>query len=181
MPIVPSYSNQALRTFAPKQMSYVPDACMVPIRGLQPEKTFVLDQVVHIWTDEVKMNSKLASGHQASMVPSTTSPFFLSLNEGKVGHKIELGNEVEMATMFNAAPEANAGGVVPSLSIKQVLDAFSSIGTRRFNLVVCVKKVSMYMMKPQITLGYQTHIQVNPNCKNVEVDLIEKPLKDERY
>jgi hypothetical protein len=42
IPIMPSYSNQALKTFAPEQMTYVPDACMVPIRSLQPGKVFVV-------------------------------------------------------------------------------------------------------------------------------------------
>ncbi|KAF9178254.1 hypothetical protein BGZ51_007909 [Haplosporangium sp. Z 767] len=185
-----------------------------------------LDQVVHIWTDEVKLNSKPAFGNQTTSTPTMTSPFFLSLNEGRVGHKIELGNEMEMTTLFRVALGANIGGVVPSVSIKQAMGALSTVGHQRFNLVVCVKKlissgvikakngpmckseitvfdaqgqvasmttwgesmgevaqqwipfvtmllltgaqVSMYAKKPQITVGYQTHIQVNPICKNIE-------------
>ncbi|KAG0256774.1 hypothetical protein BG011_004322 [Mortierella polycephala] len=185
-----------------------------------------LDQVVHVWTDEVKLNSKPVFGNQATSTPTTTSPFFLSLNEGRVGHKIELGNEADMATLFRVALGANIGGVVPSVSIKQVMGVLSTVGQQRFNLAVCVKKlissgviktkngpmckteimvfdaqgqaasmttwgepmgevaqqwtpfvtmllltgaqVSMYAMKPQITVGYQTHIQVNPICKNIE-------------
>ncbi|KAF9287049.1 hypothetical protein BGZ68_002317 [Mortierella alpina] len=289
MPTMPSYSNQALKTFAPEQMSYVPDACMVPIRSLQPGKVFLrvsgrtirapdvkafpdrkdpsaqrwlqsftikddletidvkfwhksqehlnacsnisasagqlryhdlegyLDQVIHVWTDEVKLSTKPASGNLASSAPSTSSPFVLNLSEGKVGHRIQMGNDVEQATMFKIALEANAAGVVPSLSIKQVMSALHAINNKRFNLVVCVKKlvssgvintkngqlmktvvtvfdaqgqtaslslwgkamsliaqqwvtgntvlilsgtqVSMYGMKPQITVGFQTHIQ----------------------
>ncbi|KAF9983790.1 hypothetical protein BGZ75_004753 [Mortierella antarctica] len=284
IPTMPSYSNQALKTFAPEQMSYVPDACMVPIRSLQPGKVFVrvsgktirapdvkafpdrkdpsaqrwlqsftikddletidvkfwhksqehlkaysnisLDQVIHVWTDEVKLSTKPASGNLASSTPSTSSPFVLNLSEGKVGHRIEMGNDMEQATMFKIALEANAAGVVPSLSIKQVMSALHAINNKRFNLVVCAKKlissgvintkngqvmktvvtvfdaqgqtasltlwgesmstiaqqwvigntililsgaqVSMYGMKPQITVSFQAHIQVNPICKNVE-------------
>ncbi|KAF9560085.1 hypothetical protein EC968_006360 [Mortierella alpina] len=271
IPTMPSYSNQALKTFAPEQMAYVPDACMVPIRSLQPGKVFVrvsdrkdpssqrwlqsftikddletidvkfwhksqehlnaysniaLDQVLHVWTDEVKLSTKPASGNLASSAPSTSSPFVLNLSEGKVGHRIEMGNDMEQATAFKVALEANAAGVVPSLSIKQVMSALHAINNKRFNLVVCMKKmvssgvintkngqmmktvvsifdaqgqtasltlwgepmssitqqwipgktililsgaqVSMYAMKPQITVGFQTHIQVNPICKNVE-------------
>ncbi|KAF9964341.1 hypothetical protein BGZ70_006602 [Mortierella alpina] len=196
IPKMPSYSNQALKTFAPEQMSYVPDACMVPIRSLQPGKVFVrvsgkapdvkafpdrkdpsaqrwlqsftikddletidvkfwhksqehlnaysnisLDQVIHVWTDEVKLSTKPASGNLASSTPSTSSPFVLNLSEGKVGHRIAMGNDVEQATMFKIALEANAAGVMPSLSIKQVMSALHAISDKRFNLVVCVKKL----------------------------------------
>lgn len=39
---LPSYSAQALKTFAPQQMAYTPDAAMVPIQSLQPVKSFVV-------------------------------------------------------------------------------------------------------------------------------------------
>lgn len=38
----PSYSAHALRTFAPQQMAFTPDAAMVPIQSLQPVKSFVV-------------------------------------------------------------------------------------------------------------------------------------------
>jgi hypothetical protein len=33
-------------------------------------------------------------------------------------------------------------------------------------------QVGTYASKPQITAGYQTHIQVNPECKNIDVCLL---------
>ncbi|KAF9205859.1 hypothetical protein BGZ49_003414 [Haplosporangium sp. Z 27] len=283
-PAVPTFSAQARKTFVPQQIGYTPDAAMVPIRALQPLKSFVrvsgrtvrasdvkeyidkkdgnkqrwiqsftmkddydtievkiwhkskehrdsyahisLDQVVHVWTDDVKLNTKPSFGNQALGAPTTSSPLLLSLTEGKIGHKIDLGNETEMVTLFKTGLDANIAGIVPSVSLKQVLSALNSIGNERFNLIVCVKKmvssalintrngpstktlftvfdaqgqeasltlwgdcmasvgqqwdplkttliltgaqVSMYALKPQITIGYQTHIQVNPECKNVE-------------
>ncbi|KAF9105743.1 hypothetical protein BGX27_009480 [Mortierella sp. AM989] len=181
----------------------------------------LLDQVVHVWTDDVKLNTKPPYGNQLSGIPTTSSPLYLSLTEGKIGHKIDFGNETEMKNLFRTGLDANVGGIVPSVSLKQVLSALSSIGNERFNLVVCVKKmvsstlvnskngplaktlltvfdaqgqeasltlwgdgmatvaqqwdpiktsaqVGMYALKPQITVGYQTHVQVNPECKNVE-------------
>jgi len=74
-------------------------------------------------------------------MPATSSPFCLDLNEGKIGHRIELGSEVEAATMFRTALGVNFGGVVPTLSIKQVVGALGSISNQRFNMVVCVKQV----------------------------------------
>ncbi|KAG0210784.1 hypothetical protein BGX33_004706 [Mortierella sp. NVP41] len=284
-PTMPTYSAQTLRSVASQQIpAMTPEAAMVPIQSLQPERSFVrvsgrtvrapdvkafpnkwdptkqtwlqsftikddldtidvkfwhktqehlsryshitLDQVVHIWTDEVKLNTKSYGNSQASNAPSTSSPFLLSLGEGKVGHRIEVGSEEEMANSYKVALGANLGGVVPSVSIKQVISAMGSVGSQRFNLIVCVKKlvssavinskngplvktlytvfdtqgqeaaltmwgetmaqisqqwipqqttliitgaqVSMYMMKPQITIGYQAHIQVDPVCKNIE-------------
>lgn len=97
--------------------------------------------MLHVWTDEVKLSTKPASGNLASSAPSTSSPFVLNLSEGKVGHRIEIGNDMEQATAFKVALEANAAGVVPSLSIKQVMSALHAINNKRFNLVVCMKKV----------------------------------------
>ncbi|KAF9953671.1 hypothetical protein BGZ72_005249 [Mortierella alpina] len=263
---MPSYSNQALKTFAPEQMAYVPDAWRTirapDVKAFPDRKdpsaqrwlqsftikddletidvkfwhksqehlnvysNISLDQVIHVWTDEVKLSTKPTSGTLAYSTPSTSSPFVLNLSEGKVGHRIEMGNDMEQTTMFKIALEANAAGVVPSLSIKQVMSALHAINNKRFNLVVYVKKmvssgvintkngqvmktvvtvfdaqgqtasltlwgeamssiaeqwvagntililsgaqVSMYGMKPQVTVGFQTHIQVNPVCKNVE-------------
>ncbi|KAG0312641.1 hypothetical protein BGZ99_009359 [Dissophora globulifera] len=278
----PTYSVQALKTFAPRQMSFTPDAAMVPIQSLRLEKSFVrvsgrivrapevkafpdrgdsqklrwiqsftikddldtidvkfwhktqdhldsysfifLNQVVHIWTDDVKINTSTNSATVGLTArgPATSSPFCLSLSENKIGHRIDLGSEVEMASMFKTALGANAGGIVSCVSIKQVLSALQAIGGQRFNLVICVKKmvssgiikskngplvktlltvfdaqgqeasmvmwgdtlasvaqtwvplstraqVDLYNMQPQIKVGYQTHIQVDPACKNVEV------------
>ncbi|KAK3827060.1 MAG: hypothetical protein J3R72DRAFT_479221 [Linnemannia gamsii] len=293
-PAMATYSAQAMRTFAPEQQfqaaSGTPEAAMVPIRSLQPERAFVrvsgrtvrapdikafpnkwdstkqtwlmsftikddsdtidvkfwhktqehlaryshitLDQVVHIITDEVKMTTKPYGGNQSSYIPSTSSMFHLSLSEGKVGHRIEVGDEYENETMYKVALGANLGGVIQSVSIKQVFNSLSSIGNQRFNLVICIKKsvssgvinskngplvktcykvfdiqgqeasltmwgeslaeishhwipqtttliisgaqVSMYSNKPQITIGYQAHIQVDPICKNVEVHEVSK-------
>ncbi|KAF9349828.1 hypothetical protein BGX26_011915 [Mortierella sp. AD094] len=283
-PALPTFSPQALRTFAPQQLNCSPEAHMVPIHCLKPVKSYVrvsgrtvrapdvksftdkrdnnkqrwiqsftikddrgtievkiwhktqehldsysnisLDQVIHVLTDEVKLNTKPSLGSQASGMPTTSSPLHLNLTEGKLGHKIEFGNETEMATLFKTGLDANIAGIVPSVSLKQVLGALNSMGNERFNLVVCVKKmvsstvvnsrngpvtktlltvfdaqgqeasltlwgdsmattaqqwdplkttliltgaqVGMYAMKPQITIGYQTHVQVNPECKNVE-------------
>ncbi|KAF8924292.1 hypothetical protein BGZ58_001956 [Dissophora ornata] len=277
-PTIPSYSAQALKTFAPQQMAYTPDAAMVPIHSLRSEKSFVvrrtirvpevkafpdrsdpgkhkwllsftikddldtidikfwhktkehldsyshitLDQVVHVWTDEVKLNTKPFSTVQGTSVPTTSSPFCLTLGEGKIGQRIDIGNETEMITLFKTALGANIGGVVACISIKQVMAALSSVGGQRFNLVICMKslvssgvitskngpltktllkvfdaqgqeasmvlwgealasvaqkwvslntraQVGLYNMMPQIKIGYQTHIQVDPLCKNVEV------------
>lgn len=74
-------------------------------------------------------------------MPTTSSPFCLDLNEGRIGHRIELGSEVETTTLFRTALGVNFGGVVPTLSIKQVVGALSSIGNQRFNMVVCAKQV----------------------------------------
>ncbi|KAG0301464.1 hypothetical protein BGZ98_008336 [Dissophora globulifera] len=160
-----------------------------------------LNQVVHIWTDDVKINTSTNSATVGLTArgPATSSPFCLSLSENKIGHRIDLGSEVEMASMFKTALGANAGGIVSCVSIKQVLSALQAIGGQRFNLVICVKKmvssgiikskngpliktlltvfdaqgqeasmVDLYNMQPQIKVGYQTHIQVDPACKNVE-------------
>ncbi|OAQ31819.1 hypothetical protein K457DRAFT_17128 [Linnemannia elongata AG-77] len=285
-PAVATYSAQAMRTFAPQQQFPVvtPEAAMVPIRSLQPEKSFVrvsgrtvrapdikafpnkwdsskqtwlmsftikddcdtidvkfwhktqehlqryshltLDQVVHVWTDEVKLISQVYGGGQSSYAPTTSSPLVLNLGEGKIGHKIEVGSEVEMETLYKVALGSNLGGVIHSIPMKQVFNSLGTIKSQRFNLVVCVKKLissgvinskngplvktcytifdaqgqeasltmwgetmaevaqrwipgvttmvitgaqaSMYSMKPQITIGYQTHIQVDPICKNIE-------------
>ncbi|KAG0265062.1 hypothetical protein BGZ95_003431 [Linnemannia exigua] len=284
-PAMATYSAQAMRTFAPEQQftaaAGTPDAALVPIRSLQPERAFVCVSgrtvrapeikafpnkwnsskqtwlmsfiikddsdtidvkfwhktqehlsrythitVVHIITDEVKMNTKPYGCNKSSYIPSTSSMFHLSLSEGKVGHRIEVGNEHENDTMFKVALGANLGGVIQCVSIKQVFNSLSSIGSQRFNLVVCIKKLvssgvinskngplvktcftvfdiqgqeasltmwgeimgeishhwipqtttliisgaqaSMYLNKPQITIGYQSHIQVDPVCKNVE-------------
>ncbi|KAF9422057.1 hypothetical protein BGZ76_003827 [Entomortierella beljakovae] len=282
-PPMATFSAQARKTLTPQQLSNTPNAAMVPIYCLQPQKAFVrvsgrtvrapdvkefkdkrenkqkwiqsftikddrdtievkiwhktqehmnsfshltLDQVVHIWTDDVKLNTKTSFGNRSSGVPNTTSPLHLNLTEGKMGHKIDIGNEEEMRTMFKTALDINVGGIVPSLSLKQVLGAVNSVSNERFNLVVCVKKmasstqinskngpltktlitifdghgqeasltmwgdtmasivqqwvpfktaliltgaqVGVYAMKPQITVGYQTHIQVDPECKNIE-------------
>ncbi|KAF9585384.1 hypothetical protein BGW38_002614 [Lunasporangiospora selenospora] len=283
LPVVPSYSLHALRTFAPLPMHFTPDAAMVPIQHLQPEKCFVVRRtvrvpevksfpdsrdgtktrwlqwftikddldttevkywhktqdhlnlysditVVHIWTDEVKLKPKqynsVRGGAPSTSAPSTTSPFFLSLSEGKMGHKIDIGSKDEMDTLFKEALGMNAGGAIPSISIKQAISAVDSIKSQRFNMAVCIKKcdsptlvkskngplaktslcvfdaqgqeaaltfwgdtmasvapqwtpystvlvlsgaqVSLYATKPQITAGYQTHIQVDPYCKTVE-------------
>ncbi|KAI8355465.1 hypothetical protein B0O80DRAFT_528664 [Mortierella sp. GBAus27b] len=280
----PSYSAHALKTFAPQQMAYTPDAAMVPIHSLQPVKSFVrvsgrtvraldvkafsdkrdsgkqkwiqtfiikddhgtievklwhkskehldayafisLDQVVHVWTDEVKINTRPVTGSQTSNMPVTSSPFCLELTEGKVGHRVDLGSEAEMESLFKSALGINIGGVVPTISIKQVIGALGSIGNQRFNMIICIKQmisssvinskngplkktlltvfdaqgqeasltlwgdrmavesekwvplstvllltgpqVTLFGLKPQITVGYQTHIQVDPACKNVE-------------
>ncbi|KAG0297603.1 hypothetical protein BGZ96_005706 [Linnemannia gamsii] len=283
---VATYSAQAMRTFTPQQQFPVvtPEAAMVPIRRLQPEKSFVrvsgravrapdikafpnkwdstkqtwlmsftikddydtidvkfwhktkehlqryshitLDQVVHIWTDEVKLITQPYGGGQSSYPPTTSSPLVLNLGEGKIGHNIEVGSEVEMETMYKVALGANLGGVIHSIPMNQLFNSLGTIGSQRFNLVVCVKKLissgvinskngplvktcytifdaqgqeaslimwgetmaevsqrwipqvtklvitgaqaSMYSMKPQITIGYQAHIQVDPICKNIE-------------
>ncbi|KAF9401390.1 hypothetical protein BGX21_001817 [Mortierella sp. AD011] len=312
LPALPTFSPQALKTFAPQQLNCAPDAHMVPIHCLKPVKSYVrvsgrtvrapdvksftdkrdskqrwiqsftikddrdtievkiwhktqehldsysnisLDQVIHVLTDEVKLNTKPSFGSQASRMPTTSSPLYLSLTEGKLGHKIEFGNESETTALFKKGLDANIAGIVPSISLKQILGALNSMGNERFSLVVCVKKVlnmtcfpvdcfilyetsksniaiapllkmvsstvvnskngpvtktlltvfdaqgqeasltlwgdsmattaqqwdpfkttliltgaqvGMYAMKPQITVGYQTHVQVNPECKNVE-------------
>ncbi|KAG0054922.1 hypothetical protein BGZ83_010047 [Gryganskiella cystojenkinii] len=177
-----------------------------------------LDQVVHVVTDEVKLNT--SPGPATQSTPSTSSPFLLNLSEGKFGHRIDLGGEEE-SNRFRTALGANAGGTVPSISIRQIISALNSIGNHRFNLVVCVKEIvksasivtkngltakteltvfdaqggemsmiiwgellakavqqwipftsraqaSIYGIKPQITIGFQTHIQIDPICKNVE-------------
>ncbi|KAI7821412.1 hypothetical protein BC939DRAFT_478391 [Gamsiella multidivaricata] len=250
--ILPSYSTQALKTFAPQQMAYTPDAAMVPIRSLQSEKSFVarrtvrvadmkafpdkrdsskqqwllsftikddfdtidvkvwqktresmdtysqisLNQVVHIWTDDVKINTKPSMGNHAASAQATSSPLCLNLSEGKVGHRIDFGCKAEMATLFRTALGANAGGVVHSVIIKSkhgpvaktpltVFDAQGqeasltlwgeTMGTMVQNwvpftttLILSGAQVSMYGLKPQITVGFNTHIQVDPVCKNVE-------------
>ncbi|KAF9119937.1 hypothetical protein BGW39_011797 [Mortierella sp. 14UC] len=185
-----------------------------------------LDQVVHIITDEVKMNTKPYGGTrtQFTYIPSTSSMFHLSLSEGKVGHKIEDGSDYENETLYKGALGANLGGVIQAVSIKQVFNSLSSFRSQRINLAICVKKlvssgminskngpivktcytvfdthgqeasltmwgetmaaisqswipqttiisgaqVSIYSNKPQITIGYQAHIQVDPICKNIE-------------
>ncbi|KAF9909819.1 hypothetical protein EC991_007990 [Linnemannia zychae] len=185
-----------------------------------------LDQVVHIITDEVKTNTKPYGGNQSSHLSPTSSMFHLSLSEGKVGHKIEVGSDYENETLYKVALGTNLGGVINAVSIKQVFNSLGTVGSQRFNLVVCVKKlvssgvinskngplvrtcytvfdthgqeasltmwgdtmatisqnwipqsttlvisgaqVSMYSNKPQITIGYQAHIQVDPICKNIE-------------
>ncbi|KAF9897641.1 hypothetical protein BX616_005232 [Lobosporangium transversale] len=270
--VLPSYSTQALRTFAPPQMGFSPDAAIVSIRDLQPQKAFVrvsgriirisdakvfadkrdnnklrwlqtfaikdeydtvevkfwhkteehlernsnimLDQVVHIFTDDVKLNGSLSYCEQNNgKVTYSSSPLCLNLTEGKVGHRIVLGNEAEMATLFKNALNANVGGVVPSVSIKQAV-ALSDLGKNEpFHMIVGLKKltktqmivfdvqgqeatltlwgeamfaaaqqwtpfitsliltgpqVGIYASKPQITVGYQTYIQVDPRCKNIE-------------
>ncbi|KAF9941412.1 hypothetical protein BGZ65_003602 [Modicella reniformis] len=215
--------------------------------------TFIsLDQVVHVWSDDIKLNTWSSTSAQTAHPPSTSSSFCLNLSEGRIGHKIDLGNEVEMATLFKTALGANIGGVVPSISIKQAIGALNSIGHQRFNMIVCTKQVpverihqehqlrlypdliqfivwlqllsptivnskngplkkslltvfdaqgqeasltlwgeamataaekwiplsttllltgaqvTIYALKPQLTVGFQTHIQVDPACKNVE-------------
>ncbi|KAG0221770.1 hypothetical protein BGX31_009567 [Mortierella sp. GBA43] len=185
-----------------------------------------LDQVVHVWTDEVKINTRPVTGSQTSNMPVTSSPFCLELTEGKVGHRVDLGSEAEMESLFKSALGINIGGVVPTISIKQVIGALGSIGNQRFNMIICIKQmisssvinskngplkktlltvfdaqgqeasltlwgdrmavesekwvplstvllltgpqVTLFGLKPQITVGYQTHIQVDPACKNVE-------------
>ncbi|KAG0007341.1 hypothetical protein BGZ80_004792 [Entomortierella chlamydospora] len=278
LPALPTFSPQALKTFAPQQLNCAPDAHMVPIHCLKPVKSYVrvsgrtvrapdiksftdkrdskqrwiqsftikddrdtievkiwhktqehldsysnisLDQVIHVLTDEVKLNTKPSFGSQASGMPTTSSPLYLSLTEGKLGHKIEFGNESEMAALFKKGLGANIAGIVPSISLKQILGALNSMGNERFSLVMVSStvvnskngpvtktlltvfdtqgqeasltlwgdsmattaqqwdplkttliltgaQVGMYAMKPQITIGYQTHVQVNPECKNVE-------------
>ncbi|KAG0337510.1 hypothetical protein BG004_007613 [Podila humilis] len=265
----PAFSPQALQTFAPRQLGFSPDAAMVPIQSLQPEKAFVrvsgrtvrpssvkalpdkndsgktqwlqtftikddldtidvsfwhktsehlqmwsgivLDQVVHIWTDTVKPK-KPSFGNHASAPSATTSPFALNLSEGKVGHKIELGNEQEQASLFKTALGTNPGGAISAMSISQITGALDSLGGQRVNEASVVNtkngpstkrtvavvdaqgqsasitlwgenmssmadswtamesspQLSIYASRLQITIGYQTHIQLNPICKNVE-------------
>ncbi|KAF9376166.1 hypothetical protein CPB97_011000 [Podila verticillata] len=272
----PTFSPQALQTFAPRQLGVTNDAPMVPIQSLQPEKAFVrvsgrtvrpptvkaipdkyesnkmrwlqsftikddldtievafwhntrehlemnsgitLDQVVHVWTDDVKPNNKPSFGNYS---PSTSSPLMLTLSEGKAGHKVVPGNDQEQATMFRTALGVNSGGIVGVVYIRNIVVAVKTPEHQRGNVVVCVKKLnpasiistkngpkarraitvfdsqgqdavltlwgdemcsiadswtsmetgaqlSMYAMKPQISVSFQTHIQVNPICKNVE-------------
>ncbi|KAI1293284.1 hypothetical protein EDD11_008449 [Mortierella claussenii] len=266
-------------------MAFTPDANIVSIRNLQPEKAFVrvsgrtvrtsdvkaftdkrdgnkqrwiqsftikdnmdtievklwhkspehvdsyshisLDQVVHVFTDDVKLNLKPSSRGQASNIaPISSSSLCLNLSEGKLGHKIVLGDEREMATLFKTALNSNMSGVVPSVSIKQIMGTLNTSKNKCFNLVVCVKKlvssnmistkrgpaiktlltvfdaqgqessltlwgesmactakqwvpfvtsliltapqIGVYASKLQISVGYQTLIQVDPQCKNVE-------------
>ncbi|KAK3830219.1 MAG: hypothetical protein JOS17DRAFT_791443 [Linnemannia elongata] len=280
-PGVATYSAQAMRTFALQHQFPVvtPEAAMVPIRSLQPEKSFVrvsgrtvrapdikafpnkwnsskqtwlmsftikddcdtidvkfwhktqehlqlyshltLDQVVHVWTDDIKLISQPYGGSQSSYVPTTSSPLVLNLGEGKIGHKIEVGSEVEMDTLYKVALGANLGGVIHSIPMKQVFNSLGTIKSQRFNLILISSGVinskngpivktcytifdaqgqeasltmwgetmaevaqrwipgvttliitgaqaSMYSMKPQVTIGYQAHIQVDPICKNIE-------------
>jgi hypothetical protein len=47
---------------------------------------------------------------------------------------------------------------------------------RHLALVITGAQASMYSMKPQITIGYQAHIQVDPICKNIEVFLPSKTM-----
>lgn len=56
-------------------------------------------------------------------------------------------------------------------SVRRVNDVSPSIHLCccQLALVITGAQASMYSMKPQITIGYQTHIQVDPICKNIEV------------
>ncbi|KAG0359501.1 hypothetical protein BG005_000661 [Podila minutissima] len=263
---LPTFSAQALQTFAPRQLGVTKDAPMVPIQSLQPEKAFVaipdkkelnktrwlqsftikddvdtievtfwhntrehlemnsgitLDQVVHVWTDDVKLKNKSSFGGNAAASSATSSPLTLTLSEGKAGHKVVPGSEQEQATMFRTALGANSGGVVCAVQVENIITACKNLEQQRSNVVVCVKKLnptsnvntkngpkarrviavfdlhgqnasltlwgneicdaadswtsmetspqlSIYAMKPQITISFLTHIQVNPICKNVE-------------
>ncbi|KAF9314760.1 hypothetical protein BG003_003873, partial [Podila horticola] len=276
---LPTFSAQALQTFAPRQLGVTNDAPMVPIQCLQPERAFVrvsgrtvrpptvkaipdkkdsnkvrwlqsfaikddldtievtfwhntrehlemnsdiaLDQVVHVWTDDVKSKSKSSFGGNASAPSATSSSLALTLSEGKSGHKVVPGSEQEQATMFRTALGANSGGVVCAVQVKNIATASKNLEHQRSNVVICVKKLnptsnintkngpkarriitvfdahgqdaaltlwgdemcntadswtpmetspqlSIFAMKSQITVSFQTHIQVNPICKNVE-------------
>lgn len=97
--------------------------------------------MVHVWTDEVKLISQVYGGGQSSYAPTTSSPLVLNLGEGKIGHKIEVGSEIEMETLYKVALGSNLGGVIHSIPMKQVFNSLGTIKSQRFNLVVCVKKV----------------------------------------
>lgn len=84
-------------------------------------------------------------------MPATSSPFCLDLSEGKIGHRIDLGSEAEMTTLFKTALGANIGGVVPTISIKQVVSALGSISNQRFNMIICIKQVPLGQGCPAIT------------------------------
>lgn len=105
---------------------------------------FKLDQVVHVWTDDVRPRSKPSFGNSS---PSTSSPLTLTLSEGKVGHKVVPGNDQEQATMFRTALGANSGGIVGAVYIKNIVNAVKNPEHQRGNVVVCVKKVNhcLYM------------------------------------
>ncbi|KAG0017798.1 hypothetical protein BGZ81_010532 [Podila clonocystis] len=294
---LPTFSAQALQTFAPRQLGVTNDAPMVPIQSLHPEKVLVmhmlryllrssisdirlqivsgrtvrpptvktlpdkkesnkirwlqsftikddldtievafwhntrehlemnsgitLDQVVHVWTDDVKPKNKSSLSGNATAPSATSSPLTLTLSESKAGHKVVYGSEQEQATMFKTALGVNSGGAVCAVQVKNIVTACKNLEHQRSNVVVCVKKtsstsivntkngsksrrvitvfdshgqyaaltlwgdemcsaadawtpmetspqLSMYAMKPQITVSFQTHIQVNPICKNVE-------------
>lgn len=110
--------------------------------------------MVHIWTDEVKLITQPNGGGQTSYAPTTSSPFVLNLGEGKIGHKIEVGSKVEMETMYKVALGANLGGVIHSIPMKQVFNSLGTIGSQRFSLAVCVKKV----------MGTFCWLQRHPRC-----------------
>ncbi|KAG0083477.1 hypothetical protein BGZ93_001783 [Podila epicladia] len=243
---LPTFSAQALQTFAPMQLGITKDAPMVPIQSLRPEKAFVampdkkesnktrwlqsftikddddtievtfwhntrehlernsgitLDQVVHVWTDDVKPKNKSSFGGNAAAPLATSSPLTLTLSEGRAGHKVVPGSEQEQATMFKTALGANSGGVVCAMQVKNILNPTSNVNTKngpKARRVITVfdlhgqdasltlwgdemcdaadswismetrPQISMYAMKPQITVSFQTHLQVNPICKNVE-------------
>ncbi|GJJ72604.1 hypothetical protein EMPS_04962 [Entomortierella parvispora] len=101
----------------------------------------ILDQVVHILTDEVKLNNHPATGGQTISTPSTSSPFFLNLSEGKFGHTIDVASDDQQKSLFKHALGANTVGSIPCMSIKQVLGAISSLKNQRFHMVICVKKI----------------------------------------
>ncbi|KAG0038103.1 hypothetical protein BGZ82_001117 [Podila clonocystis] len=273
---LPTFSAQALQTFAPRQLGVTNDAPIVPIQSLHPEKVLVivsgrtvrpptvktlpdkkesnkirwlqsftikddldtievtfwhntrehlemnsgitLDQVVHVWTDDVKSKNKSSLGGNTTAHSATSSPLTLTLSEGKAGHKVVYGSEQEQATMFKTALGVNSGGAVCAVQVKNIVTACKNLEHQRSNVVVCTNstsivntkngsksrrvitvfdshgqyaaltlwgdemcsasdawtpmetspQLSIYAMKPQITVSFQTHIQVNPICKNVE-------------
>lgn len=104
-----------------------------------------------MWTDDIKLISQPYGGSQSSYVPTTSSPLVLNLGEGKIGHKIEVGSEVEMDTLYKVALGANLGGVIHSIPMKQVFNSLGTIKSQRFNLIVCVKKVTIIICCSHVT------------------------------
>ncbi|KAG0269242.1 hypothetical protein DFQ27_004304 [Actinomortierella ambigua] len=184
-----------------------------------------LDLLIHVWTDDVKLST--TDSMDSSTVPSTTSPLVMAVNEGKHGHQIVLGSPEENGALFRTALGVNAGGIIDSFHLDQLLGAGDSLHQQqrpdllvlvqkigvesqvrtRFGeackrtldvldgqgrearltfwgalmsrsaedwtanetvLVLTAPKVGVYNQKLDVSVGYQTHVQVNPLCKTVE-------------
>ncbi|KAF9973618.1 hypothetical protein BGZ73_003140 [Actinomortierella ambigua] len=184
-----------------------------------------LDLLIHVWTDDVKLNA--TDSMDGSTVPSTTSPLVMTVSEGKHGHQIVSGSPEENEALFRTALGVNAGGIIQSFHLEQLLGAGDSLHQQqRLHLPVLVKKVGveslvrtrfgetckrtlvvldgqgreanltfwgaltsrsaedwianetvlvltapkvgMYNQMLDVSVSFQTHVQVNPVCKTVE-------------
>ncbi|KAG0224048.1 hypothetical protein BGW41_005257 [Actinomortierella wolfii] len=254
--LAPLFGNIAQSRLSQKTEDVPLTAVIVPIGRLEPVRTLVsltikdehdtidvkiwhrsqehvshyewikLDLVIHVWTDDVKLNTTDTT--DTTTVSSTTSPLVMTLSEGKHGHQIVSGSPEEHRTLFKTALDVNAGGIIQTFNLEQLVSAGDAllhqhrrlhlpllvkrIGTEtqvrtRFGetykrtltmmdgqgrearltlwgasmsrsaqdwtanetvLVLTAPKVGMYNQMLDISLGFQTHVQVNPACKTVE-------------